>query len=86
MRSNCWIVAKLFYRRLKRKGLEPYWAKRWSRKAPCWHYLVSWRLPSGYMHTISFKPIQKLKRRFPPLLFVGKVEWGDWADTVSVDR
>jgi len=84
MRSNCWIVAKLFYWRLRRRGLEPYWVRRASRAAPCPHWLVSWRMPSGYMHTVSFKPIERVKRFLPPILFRGRVRWGDWKDTVAM--
>lgn len=28
-------------------------------------------------HVISYKPIDPTKRRFPPLLFKGRVVWGD---------
>jgi len=81
MRSNCFIAAWLLYRRVKRRGKEPYWVERWSRKAPCWHFLVCWRLPSGYVHTVSFKPLNPIRRWLPPLLFPGQLEWGDWSDT-----
>ena len=83
MRSNCLIVAWLFYRRLKRRGIEAYWSRRPSRKAPVPHWLVMWRLPSGRLHTVSFKPAEPIKRRLPPILFRGRVRWGDWPDTVA---
>ena len=81
--SNCWLFAWAFYWRLKAKGREPYFSSRASRNAPCPHYLIMWRMASGYVHTVSFKPVEPIKRRFPPLLFRGRVEWGDWADTVA---
>ncbi len=82
--SNCWIVAKLFYWRLRRKGVEAYWVRRRSRAAKCPHWLVSWRLPSGYLHTVSFKPLILKKRLLPPLFFKGEVEWGDWPETLQL--
>lgn len=89
MRSNCWIAAKLLCRRLERQGREHYLAKRYTRlgkRIRFRHYLVMWRLPSGYVHTVSFKPLQRIRRWLPPFLFWGCMEWGDWPDTVQMER
>ncbi len=88
MRSNCIIAARLLVRRLQRRGKEVYTAKRFTRlgkRIRFKHYLVMWRLPSGYLHTVSFKPLQKARRWFPPLLFPGALEWGDWPDTELIE-
>lgn len=87
MRSNCWIAAKLLYWRLLASGREAYFSQRRTRlgkRIRFKHYLVMWRLPSGYVHTVSFKPLQRIRRLLPPPLFRGRITWGDWEDTVQL--
>lgn len=80
MRSNCILWAFALWRRRVRKGREGYMAWRWSRwrrRVPFPHALYEEVRPSGSLRRVGYVPLEPRPRWLPPLLFRGKVRWGD---------
>jgi hypothetical protein len=93
MRTNCiaFVVLAWLRRRrvLQRKHPELYrvvtifgwhWVIRRSHWGPFPHFLYGRMHRSGMLELVSYKPIEPKKRRFPPLLFEGRVQRGDKKD------
>jgi hypothetical protein len=88
-RSNCILFAcalswrrwrKLRRDRKRNPGLKrprAYFVIRWSDWGWFPHVLYGREVRRGRVRAVSFKPLVPKKRNFPPLLFKGKVEWGD---------
>lgn len=82
-RTNCVVFALLlWWRRVRHRGRYPH-ARRYFPIARMsdWgyfpHVLYLERSRHGRLWQVSYKPVDPRKRPFPPLLFVGKVEFGD---------
>lgn len=70
MRSNCLLFAlRLAWRRRGHRG---YVAMRKSDSGPFPHFLYFER-----HHVVSYKPPNPIARCCPPLVFSGRVCWGD---------
>lgn len=88
-RSNCilftcalsWRRWRKLRRDLKRnpklKRPPAYFVVRWSHFGPFPHVLYGRETSGGRLRVVSYKPIAPSARRLPPLLFEGKVRWGD---------
>jgi hypothetical protein len=84
MRSNCWLEARLEYRRRVRAWRRdqslplPYWIRRPSL-ASRWlpHWLVGSGRPDGDIHPSSFKPEspQRLRWWQLPVAFLFRGRW-----------
>lgn len=94
--SNCWIWARLEYRRRRRAwiasgmppGQEPYLARRPSRSSPRWldhHFVGALDLDTDRLALESFKPDRPVDvpwwRAWTRLLFRGRVRSGDFPAT-----
>jgi hypothetical protein len=89
MRSNCFFFAVALRmrraktnakRRKKRDGKRQLWigyvSVRTSFWGPFFHFLYQERRPYG-TRFISFVPLKPSVRKIPPLLFEGRIKWGD---------
>ena len=75
--SNCLLFAFLLYIRQRKKGNEVYISIRRSRWGSFPHFLIMRRRSNGQCRIISYIPIDPIPRKFPPIIFKGKVSWGD---------
>lgn len=76
MRSNCIAWSLSMYLRRRSQGMPGYWVLRRSNYGFFPHALYLERRWYGW-RTVSFVPINPRKKACPPLLFVGRVKWGD---------
>jgi hypothetical protein len=74
--SNCFIFAVLLWLRRARKGKRAYVTGRLSDMGRFPHFLYE-ELRRGERRIVSYKPIAPKRRILPPLLFKGRVAWGD---------
>lgn len=82
MRSNCLFWALLMWARLirphgRRMARRCHIDARWSTWGPFLHFGVMLPCRDGRFRYISYKPTSPVRRRLPPLLFYGRVRWGD---------
>lgn len=74
--SNCFFFALRLYWRRKLKGKRCYISMRASDMGRFPHFLFGeWRGEKA--RVISYKPLHPRPRVMPPLLFKGRVAWGD---------
>lgn len=73
MRSNCLIFALWMW--LTHPG--SYLLVRWSTFYPGPHFLWGVRRATGGVRVVHYVPKHPRRRRFPPLLFAGRVKRGD---------
>lgn len=77
-RSNCLAFAWALYWRQYKKGSLGFIAVRRSHWGPFPHFLyLRLNSRSNRWRCVSFVPRAPLPRRIPPLLFQGRVRWGD---------
>ncbi len=77
MRSNCLFFALALWRRRAKRGRRRYLAMRRSLWGPFPHFAYAERLRSGRVRFIGFVPLNPRRKTVPPLLFKGRVRWGD---------
>lgn len=77
MRSNCLLWAVRLWWRRRRRGREGYILFRMSLLALFWHALYGERRADGSLRVVGYVPRRPRRRGVPPLLFRGRVRWGD---------
>jgi hypothetical protein len=87
-RTNCLFFASSLNKRrdarIKKAGKnEPLYRRRhyrsWRQSDSGWfpHFLYVEHLPHSGVRFISYKPLNRVDRKYPPLTFNGTVRWGD---------
>lgn len=76
-RSNCLFFGLALYLRRRSRGHECYLQWRRSRAGWFFHCLFNEYRPVSGLRVISFKPVEPIRRRVPPIVFDGYVAWGD---------
>ncbi len=76
-RSNCVLWALALWWRLHRHGRRAYLVTRRSHWGPFPHLLVGRPRRDGRLAVVSYVPLQPRARWAPPVVFAGRVRWGD---------
>jgi hypothetical protein len=74
--TNCLLFAVALYVRRFAPGRRQYVQIRKSDMGWFPHFLYAEKR-RGRMRMVSYKPLNPVKRIFPPLMFAGSVCWGD---------
>lgn len=77
-RSNCLIWAALLYLRRRAKQ-DARGGLTWRDTRLGWgpHLMYAHRRLDGTYRVVHYTPIDQTPKKLPPLLFAGRVKWGD---------